>query len=174
MTFEALESWALNAIRHPFFGLSHFVILGTTRSVGEAHFPNWRLVHVDEGLVSSPETILWMIQWCALVVMGASWDTSTTAISASPPSSCALASQPSGEQCGCSGGVYPQDAASDSGLGAALAAHPPLRSGLHALEREAEGAKICGADVLVSKSPRCDMADVGCGCGVSLGHLALR
>jgi hypothetical protein len=52
------------------------------------HFPNWRLVHVDEGLVSSPETILWMIQWCALVVMGASWDTSATAISASPPSSC--------------------------------------------------------------------------------------
>jgi hypothetical protein len=26
--------------------------------------------------------------------------------------------------------------------------------------------------VLVSKSPLCDMADVGCGCGVSLGHLA--
>jgi hypothetical protein len=27
--------------------------------------------------------------------------------------------------------------------------------------------------VLVSKSPGCDMADVGYGCGVSLGHLAL-
>jgi hypothetical protein len=86
--------------------------------------------------------------------------------------------QPSGEQCGCSGGVYPQDAAGDSGLGAALAAcvrtgRPPLRSGLYVLEREGEGAKICGADVLVSKSPRCDVEDVGCGCGVSLGHLAL-
>ena len=75
--------------------------------------------------------------------------------------------QPSGEQCGCSGGVYPQDAVGDPGLGASLAAsrsgvrtgRPPLRSGLHALEREGEGAKICGADVLVSKSPRCDMAD---------------
>jgi hypothetical protein len=39
---------------------------------------------------------------------------------------------------------------------------PPLRSGLHVLEREGEGAKMCGADVLVSKSPRCDMD----GCGV--------
>jgi hypothetical protein len=76
---------------------------------------------------------------------------------------------------------YPQDAAGFSGLGAALAAshsgvrtgRPPLRSGLQFLEREEEGAKICGADLLVSKSPRCDMADVGCGCGVSLGNLAL-
>jgi hypothetical protein len=51
LTFEALESWALNAIRHPFFGLSHFVILGATRRVREAHFPNWCLVPVDEGLV---------------------------------------------------------------------------------------------------------------------------
>jgi hypothetical protein len=104
--------------------------------------------------------------------MGASWDTSTTAISASPPSSCAA----SGEQKGCSGGVYPQDAVGDPGIGIALAAsHSGVRtgrSGLHALEREGEGAKICGADVLVSKSPQCDMADVGCGCGVSLGHLA--
>jgi hypothetical protein len=66
-------------------------------------------------------------------------------------------------------------------LGAALAAsrsgvragRPSLRRGLHALEREGEGAKICGADVLISTSPRCDMADVGCGCGASLGHLAL-
>jgi hypothetical protein len=52
--------------------------------------------------------------------------------------------QPSGEQCGCSGGVYPQDAVGDSGLGAALAAsrfgvrtgRPPLRSGLHEKEKE--------------------------------------
>jgi hypothetical protein len=45
------------------FGLSHFVILGATRSVREAHyFPNWLLVNVDEGIVSSPETVLWMIQ----------------------------------------------------------------------------------------------------------------
>jgi hypothetical protein len=66
--------------------------------------------------------------------------------------------EPSGEQCGCSGGVYPQDAAGDSGLGTALTAsrsgvrtgRAPLRSGLHVLEREGEGAKICGADVLVS------------------------
>jgi hypothetical protein len=66
--------------------------------------------------------------------------------------------------------LYSQDAVDDSGLGAALAAsrsgvrtgRPPLRSGFHVLEREGEGAKICGADVLVSKSPRCDMADVGC------------
>jgi hypothetical protein len=63
--------------------------------------------------------------------------------------------------------LSPQDAVGDPDLGAALAAsrsgvrtgRPPLRSGLHALEREGEGAKICGADVLVSKSPRCDMAD---------------
>jgi hypothetical protein len=64
--------------------------------------------------------------------------------------------KPAGKQCGCSGEVYPQDAAGDSGLGAALAAsrsgvRTPLRSGLYALEREGEGAKICGADVLVSK-----------------------
>jgi hypothetical protein len=118
------------------FGLSHFVILGATRSVREAHFPNWRLVHVDEGLVSSPKTVLWMIQWCALVVMGASWDTSTTAISASPPSRCAAF----GRTMCLLWWVYPQDAAlGDSGLGVALAAsrsgvrtgRPPLRSGLH-------------------------------------------
>jgi hypothetical protein len=50
------------------------VILGATRSVREAHFPKWLLVHVDGGLVSSSETVLWMIQWCALEVMGASWN----------------------------------------------------------------------------------------------------
>jgi hypothetical protein len=43
---------------------------------------------MKQGLVGNPETVIWMIQWCALV-MGASWDTSTTAILASPPSSCA-------------------------------------------------------------------------------------
>jgi hypothetical protein len=96
-----------------------------------------------------------------------SWGTSTTAISATLPA----AVQPSGEQCRCSGVVYPQNAAGDFGLGAALAVSRglwPPRPG-----REGEGAKIYGADVLVSKSPRCDMADVGCGCGVFLGYLAL-
>jgi hypothetical protein len=69
------------------FGLSHFVILGATRSVREVHyFPKWLLVNVNEGLVSSPETVLWMIQGDALEVMWAFWDTSTTAISVSPPS----------------------------------------------------------------------------------------
>jgi hypothetical protein len=58
--------------------------------------------------------------------------------------------QPSGVQCGCSGGVFQQDAAGDSDLGAALAAsrsgvrtgRPPLRSGLHVLEREGEGPSL--------------------------------
>jgi hypothetical protein len=107
-----------------------------------------------------------------------SWDTSTTAISATLPA----AVQPSGEQCRCSGGVYPQDAAGDSGLGAALAAsrsgvrtgRPPLRSGLHVRDEKEKVLKFMELTCLyVSKSPRCDMADVGCGCGVSLGHLAL-